>query len=45
MLNRPAEEFVGLENYQELWDETHYIGGRFRRILTNTFIFTLGTVL
>jgi sn-glycerol 3-phosphate transport system permease protein len=36
--------FVGLENYQKLFDATHFIGGRFLPILGNTLMFTLVTV-
>lgn len=39
----PAE-FVGIENYQKLFDATHFIGARFLPILGNTLIFTLVTV-
>lgn len=42
----PGEpEFVGLENYQDLFDEDHHIGGRFIQTLGNTLIFTFGTVV
>lgn len=40
----PAE-FVGLQNYAELFDPTHHIGSRFTRVLGNTLIFTGVTVL
>lgn len=39
------EVFVGLENYAELFDNTHPLGARFPRILGNTLIFTLTTVI
>lgn len=44
---RAADEpiFVGLQNYVDLFDEQHYIGARFDRILVNTLIFSAGTVL
>jgi sn-glycerol 3-phosphate transport system permease protein len=38
-------EFVGLENYGDLFDSTHYIGGRFTQIFGNTLIFSASTVL
>ncbi len=38
-------EFVGLENYADLFDETHHIGSRFTRVLGNTLIFAGATVL
>jgi len=37
--------YVGLDNYKDLFDESHPIGGRFPRVLGNTVLFTLGTVL
>lgn len=37
-------EFVGLQNYRDLFDSTHYLGSRFTRIFTNTLIFTGATV-
>lgn len=44
-LARDEAEFVGMQNYLDLFDPTHYIGGRFSRILGNTLIFSAGTVL
>lgn len=42
----PGEpEFVGLQNYADLFDEAHPLGGRFSAILVNTVLFTAGTVL
>lgn len=38
-------EFVGFQNYQDLFDETHYMGSRFRETLQNTIVFTLATVI
>ena len=38
-------EFVGIENYQDLFDDTHHIGSRFTRVLTNTLLFAAGTVI
>lgn len=40
----PAE-FVGIENYQDIFDDTHHIGSRFTQVLTNTLLFAGGTVL
>jgi sn-glycerol 3-phosphate transport system permease protein len=37
--------FVGLENYADLFDEAHPLGGRFAAVLVNTIVFTAGTVL
>jgi sn-glycerol 3-phosphate transport system permease protein len=37
-------EYVGLQNYRDLFDSTHYLGSRFTRIFTNTLIFTGATV-
>ncbi|MFN8372734.1 MAG: sugar ABC transporter permease [Anaerolineae bacterium] len=41
---RDAPEFVGLENYIDLFDSSHYIGSRFTQILGNTFVFSLFSV-
>ena len=38
-------EFVGLENYQKLFDENHHIGSQFTLILGNTIAFAFLTVL
>jgi sn-glycerol 3-phosphate transport system permease protein len=40
----PAE-FVGLDNYTDLFNPSHYLGGRFMPILGNTVIFAVGTVM
>ena len=37
-------EYVGLQNFQDLFDEGHYMGARFRRALRNTIVFALATV-
>lgn len=43
---RSAEpEYVGLENYERLFDENHFIGSRFTQVLTNTIIFAGATVV
>jgi sn-glycerol 3-phosphate transport system permease protein len=36
--------YVGLENYMDLADSTHFLGSRFTQILSNTFIFAFATV-
>lgn len=38
-------EFVGLSNYTDLFDSTHFLGSRFSMIMTNTFIFSIATVV
>lgn len=38
-------EFVFLENYENLFDNTHYLGIRFLQVLGNTLAFTIFTVL
>ncbi len=40
---RPPE-FVGLQNFRDIFDDTHYMGGRFLRTLRNTVIFAAATV-
>ncbi|MEL6309763.1 MAG: sugar ABC transporter permease [Chloroflexota bacterium] len=40
----PAE-FVGFQNYADLFDSTHFLGSRFGLILNNTFIFSFATVV
>ena len=45
MLNMPEQEFVGLQNYVDLFDDSHFIGARFGRVLQNTIIFTAATVI
>lgn len=44
MLNRPEQTYVGLQNYVDLFDSTHFLGARFGRVLSNTLIFTFATV-
>lgn len=36
--------FVGLQNYADLFNPSHYIGSRFTRILGNTLVFSIVTV-
>lgn len=45
MLNIPEQEFVGFQNYRDLFDDTHFIGSRFTRVLRNTIVFTAATVI
>lgn len=40
---KPAE-FVGLQNFRELLDDSHYMGGRFLRSFRNTIVFAVATV-
>lgn len=44
---RPSDpiEFVGLQNYIDLFDPTHHLGSRFTRVLVNTLVFSFGTVV
>jgi sn-glycerol 3-phosphate transport system permease protein len=44
---RPADpvEFVGLQNYLDLFNPTHFIGANFVPILGNTILFALATVI
>lgn len=44
MANDPAE-YIGLQNYVDLFDSQHYLGSRFVPILENTLIFTFTTVV
>ena len=37
-------EYVGLQNFRELFDDGHYMGARFLRTFRNTIIFALATV-
>jgi sn-glycerol 3-phosphate transport system permease protein len=37
--------FVGLQNYLDLFNPTHFVGGRFAQVLRNTLIFALATVI
>jgi sn-glycerol 3-phosphate transport system permease protein len=41
---RDAPEFVGLENYADLFDPDHFLGARFTKVLGNTLLFTVATV-
>lgn len=45
MLDIPEEQFVGLQNYIDLLDSSHFLGTWFLPILGNTLIFTIATVL
>lgn len=45
MLDIPEEQFVGIQNYLELLDSSHFLGTWFLPILGNTLIFTAATVL
>jgi len=36
--------YVGLQNYVDLFNPTHYLGSRFTRVLVNTLVFSFGTV-
>lgn len=38
-------DFVGLQNYQDLFDDSHYMGGRFLDTFRNTIVFALATVI
>ncbi len=42
---RDPSTFVGLENYFDLFDPTHYIGSTFLQVISNTIIFALATVV
>ena len=37
-------EFVGWDNYRDIFDASHYMGGRFLRTFRNTVVFALATV-
>ena len=39
-----APEFVGGQNFVELFDDSHYMGSRFLRTFRNTLVFALATV-
>ena len=41
--NKPPD-FVGIQNYRDLFDDSHYMGSRFLDTLRNTLIFALATV-
>ena len=45
MLDIPEEQFVGLQNYIDLLDRSHFLGTWFLPILGNTLMFALATVL
>lgn len=38
-------EYVGLQNYKDLFDESHFIGQDFVKILGNTVLFTVATII
>ena len=40
-----APDYVGLQNFHDLFDETHYMGARFQRAFRNTITFALATVV
>ena len=40
-----APDYVGLQNFQDLFDEAHYMGARFQRTFRNTIVFALATVV
>ncbi len=40
-----APEFVATQNYNDLFDDSHYMGKRFLRTFRNTIIFALATVI
>ena len=40
-----APDYVGLQNFHDLFDETHYMGARFQRAFRNTIVFALATVV
>lgn len=44
MLNLPEEQFIGLRNYIDLFDSSHFIGTWFLPVLGNTLIFTAATM-
>ena len=39
-----APEFVGLDNFRDLFNESHYMGSRFLRTFRNTIVFAVATV-
>ncbi|MBC7809912.1 MAG: sugar ABC transporter permease, partial [Burkholderiales bacterium] len=41
---RDEPQFVGLDNYADLFDPDHFLGARFTRVLGNTILFTVATV-
>ena len=38
-------QYVGLQNYADIFDDSHYMGSRFLRTFRNTIIFALATVV
>lgn len=42
---RDPAEYVGIQNYEDLFDESHFIGQDFVKILGNTLKFTIATVI
>jgi sn-glycerol 3-phosphate transport system permease protein len=40
-----APNYVGLENYLDLFDSSHHIGSRFGQVLVNTLIFAFASTL
>jgi sn-glycerol 3-phosphate transport system permease protein len=42
---RDPAAYVGLDNYIDLFDSTHYIGGTFLQVLGNTVVFAALTVI
>ena len=42
--NQPFE-YVGSQNYEDLFNERHFIGRQYVKILRNTFTFTAGTLV
>ncbi len=38
-------EFVGAQNFRDLFDQSHYLGARFQRTFRNTIVFALATVI
>lgn len=38
-------EFVGAQNFRDLFDDSHYLGARFLRTFRNTIVFALATVI
>lgn len=38
-------QFVGLNNFQDLFDESHHIGNPFRRVFRNTFVYAFSLVV
>ncbi len=37
--------FVGTQNYEDLFNQRHFIGRQYGKILNNTFLFTIGTLV